>query len=114
MSFFERRVRGFRVVEVTGLAVLLVLMLVVYLAKTFAGGERAQIAHVEREISQEKQRVRLLRAEVAHLEKPERLERLSREYLGLEPVTAKREIKAETIATLTAPVIVDVAETQQP
>jgi cell division protein FtsL len=113
MSFFERRVRGFRVVEVTGLVVLLVLMIVVYLAKTFAGGERAEIARVEREISQEKQRVRLLRAEVAHLEKPERLERLSREYLGLAPINAKAEVSAEKIATLTAPVVMDV-ETAQP
>ena len=99
---FARRWRGFRVIELTGLAVLLVLMLVVYLAKTFAGGERAEIARVEREISQERARVRLLRAEVAHLEQPERLERLSREYLGMEPIGAKREIAADAITNLAA------------
>lgn len=99
---FARRWRGFRVIEVTGLAVLLVLMLVVYLAKTFAGGERAEIARVEREISQERARVRLLRAEVAHLEQPERLERLSREYLGMEPIGAKHEVAADAISGLAA------------
>ena len=97
---FTRRWRGFRIIELTGLAVLLVLMVVVYLAKTFGGTERSEIAHVEREISQERTRVRLLRAEVAHLEQPERLERLSREYLGMEPIGAKREVAADAIATL--------------
>jgi len=99
-DLYRRRVRGFRVVEVAGLAVLLVLMLVVYLAKTFAGSERTEIARVERQISDEKVRVRLLRAEVAHLEQPERIERLSRQFLGMEPVTAKREVNIETIPTL--------------
>ena len=97
---FTRRWRGFRIIELTGLAVLLVLMLVVYLAKTFGGTERSEIAQVERQISQERIRVRLLRAEVAHLEQPERLERLSRQYLGMEPIGAKREIAADAIATL--------------
>lgn len=99
-EFFERRWRGFRVVELTGLAVLLVLMLVLYLTKTLAGNERSQIARIEREISQERARVRLLRAEVAHLEQPERLERLSRQYLGMEPIGAKREVSADAIAGL--------------
>ena len=98
---FTRRWRGFRIIELTGLAVLLVLMLVLYLTKTFAGTERSQIAQVEREIATERARVRLLRAEVAHLEQPERLERLSRQYLGMEPIGAKREIAADSIASLT-------------
>ena len=98
---FARRWRGFRVIELTGLAVLLVLMLVLYLTKTFGGAERSQIARVERDIAQEKARVRLLRAEVAHLEQPERLERLSREYLGMEPIGAKREVAADAVASLT-------------
>lgn len=102
-DLFQRRIRGFRVVEVTGLAVLLVLMLVVYLAKTFAGSERTEIARVERQIDGEKVRVRLLRAEVARLEQPERIERLSRQYLGMQPVTAKREVNIETIPTLNTP-----------
>ena len=99
---FTRRWRGFRVIELTGLAVLLVLMLMLYLTKTFGGAERTEIASIEREISQERTRVRLLRAEVAHLEQPERLERLSREYLGMEPIGAKHEVAAADIAALSA------------
>lgn len=98
---YERRWRSFRVVDMTLAGVLIVLMLVVYLAKTFAGSERAQIAHIERQIGDEKVRVRLLQAEVAHLEQPGRIEALSRQYLGLQPVSAKQEIKADALTTLT-------------
>ena len=97
---FARRWRGFRVIELTGLAVLLVLILVLYLTKTFAGAERSQIARIERDIATERARTRLLRAEVAHLEQPERLEKLSREYLGMEPIGAKREVAADAVASL--------------
>ena len=39
LGVFEQRYRGFRVVEIGGIGVLLVLILLVYLAKTSAGGE---------------------------------------------------------------------------
>jgi len=97
---YERRWRGFRVVDLGLFGFLMVLMLVVYLAKTFGGAERSQIAHVERQISDEKVRVRLLQAEVAHLEQPGRIEALSRQYLGLQPVSAKQEIKADALVTV--------------
>ena len=97
---YERRWRGFRVVDLGLFGFLMVLMLVVYLAKTFGGAERSQIAQVERRISDEKVRVRLLRAEVAHLEQPGRIEALSRQYLGLQPVSAKQEIKADSLVTV--------------
>lgn len=101
MGFYERRWRGFRVVDLTLVGVLLTLMLTVYLAKTFGGAERSQIARVENQIGDEKVRLRLLQAEVAHLEQPDRLEALSRQYLGLQPVSAKQEIKADALATVT-------------
>jgi cell division protein FtsL len=97
---YEQRFRGFRVVDLTLVGVLLVLMLTVYLAKTFGGAERSEIARVERQIDQEKVRGRLLQAEVAHLEQPGRLEALSRQYLGLQPVSAKQEIKPDALTTL--------------
>jgi cell division protein FtsL len=98
---YERRWRSFRVVDLTLVGVLLVLMLVVYLAKTFGGAERSEIARVEARIGQEKLRVRLLQAEVAHLEQPGRIETLSRQYLNLQPVSAKQEIKADGLSTVT-------------
>jgi len=75
-SLLDRRYRGFRVIEIGGLGVLLVLALVVYLAKTHAGGERADIDRIQAQIDDEQARVTLLKAEVAKLEQPERLETL--------------------------------------
>jgi len=95
-SIFDRRVRGFRVVEVVCLTVLLVLVLGVYMAKTFAGRERAQIAEVEQQIDDEKIRVRLLKAEVAYLEQPRRIEMLAQQ-LGLTPISPEHETTEDAL-----------------
>ena len=100
MSWINRRVRGFRLIDLVALGLLAALILGVYLAKTIAGGERAKIAGVERQIVAEKARIRLLQAEVSHLEQPARIERLSETYLGLAPVSFKRETGPEALAAL--------------
>lgn len=100
MSLLARRVRGFRLVDLVALGVLVLLILGVYLAKTMAGRERAQIATVERQITAEKARIRLLQAEVSHLEQPARIEHLSETYLGMAPVNVKHEATADSLATL--------------
>lgn len=97
MSVFTRKIRGFRLVDMIGLGLLIAIILGVYLAKTVAGRERAEIAKIERQIKAERQRIRLLQAEVAHLEQPGRIERLAVAYLKLEPVTANRETEVERI-----------------
>jgi hypothetical protein len=100
LGVFDQRFRGFRVIEIGGVGVLLALILLVYLAKTIAGSESAEIDHVQRQIGDERARVTLLRAEVASLEQPERLETLSNKYLGLQPVDAKHDIDAQALATI--------------
>ena len=95
-SMFDRRVRGFRVVELVCLGVLLALVLGVYMAKTFAGRERAQIAEVERQIADEKVRVRLLKAEVAFLEQPRRIEQLA-VGMQLAPIKPERETTEDAL-----------------
>lgn len=65
-----------------------------------AGRERAEIAKVERQIREEKARIRLLQAEVAHLEEPARLEQLSTAHLGLAPVSIKRDVNADGLADI--------------
>jgi len=100
MNWLNRRVRGFRLVDLVALGLLTVLILGVYLAKTIAGGERAKIATVERQIADEKARVRLLQAEVSHLEQPARIERLSETYLGLAPVSERRVADIDSLPDL--------------
>lgn len=93
---FNRRVRGFRVVEVVGLGILLTLVTSVYLAKTFAGSERQQIARIEQEIRDEGMRKRLLEAEVAHLEQPRRIEQLA-QMMQLQPIAPDHEITEDAL-----------------
>lgn len=97
MNWLNHKVRGFRLVDLIAVPVLTLLILGVYLAKTVAGGERAKIATVERQIAAEKARIRLLQAEVTHLEQPARIERLSETYLGLAPVSEKRVANLEDL-----------------
>lgn len=97
MSFFARRVRGFRLVDLIAAGLLVAVILGVYLAKTLAGRERTEIANVTRQIDAELQRIRLLEAEVAHLEQPGRIERLAVVYLKMSPVTAHREAGVDQV-----------------
>jgi hypothetical protein len=93
---FNRRVRGFRVVEVVGLGILLSLVTGVYLAKTFAGSERQEISRIEQEIVDEGVRKRLLEAEVAHLEQPRRIEQLAL-MMQLKPIAPDHEINEDAL-----------------
>ncbi|MGE0830420.1 MAG: septum formation initiator family protein [Hyphomonadaceae bacterium] len=67
-------------------AILIILVLVgwLYKAKTDAVQTRAHIAELADDLKEERADVRELRAEVAHLESPERIEDLARENLDLE------------------------------
>ncbi|MDP1873253.1 cell division protein [Phenylobacterium sp.] len=103
MSVLNRRIRGFRLVDVIALGLLVLLIMSVYLAKTIASRERAEIASVERQIAAERAQIRLLEAEVAHLEQPSRIERLSTLYLEMGPVDVTRETTADSLAALAPP-----------
>lgn len=96
-ALFSHRIRGFRTLNIAFSATLLVLAVGVNLAKTVAGRERNEIGRVESDISKERQRIRVLEAEVAHLEQPERLERLARGYLDMAPVAARQEASVDTL-----------------
>ena len=100
MSVFTRKIRGFRLLDLIGVGLLVIIIVGVYLAKTMAGTERADIARIERQIGAEKARIRLLQAEVAHLEQPGRIERLSVAYLNMAPVPAIREATADQLIPL--------------
>ena len=91
-----RSLRGLRLVEAFALLMLLMMILGNYLAKASAGRERGEITAVEAKINEEQRRVRLLDAEVAHLEQPGRLEVLAA-AAGLGPTVAKHEGAVEQL-----------------
>ena len=90
-SIFNRRIRGFRLIEILAGACLVTLVISVYLTKAAAGRESAAIASINKDISDQQRQVRVLKAELARLEQPERLEALSSRYLDLGPVAARHE-----------------------
>jgi cell division protein FtsL len=98
-GFMGRTLRGVRLVEFGALMVLLVLALGVYLAKAAAGRERADITEVQSQIDDEQKRLRLLQAEVAHLEEPERLNALSAQ-IGLAPTNARHQAAPEELGDI--------------
>ncbi|CAN7386555.1 cell division protein FtsL [Brevundimonas sp. LjRoot202] len=96
---FDWKVRGVRWIEIIGLVLVAAMIFSVYLAKAAAANESAEIASLERQIRQNGQRVRLLRAEVARLEQPGRLEALSR-IAGLAPVDVHRQATVTSLPEL--------------
>lgn len=97
MSLLDHRTRGFRTINVVFCAMFAATAVTVLLAKAYAGREVRDIARTERSIGEENKRIRLLKAEVAHLEQPERLERLSRAYLAMAPVNVKQETTVDDL-----------------
>lgn len=95
------KIRGVRWVEIIGVMLVAAMVFSVYLAKAAAARESARITDLERQITDNGQRVRLLRAEVARLERPGRLEALSR-GAGLGPVDVHRQATEASLPTLVA------------
>jgi hypothetical protein len=96
-ALFQARYRSFRVIDLSALIFLILLVLGVYAFKAHAGGETAKIAEANVQITDEQRRIRILNADLAHLEQPARLEQLSGQYLGLAPVAAKHETTPESL-----------------
>lgn len=98
---YSWKIRGVRWVEIIGVMLVAAMVFSVYLAKAAAARESARITDLERQITDNGQRVRLLRAEVARLEQPGRLEALSR-GAGLGPVDVHRQATEDSLPSLKA------------
>ncbi len=91
-AIFTRRIRGFRVIDIAAVLIIVVTALASYAFKTSAGAEDADANGVETQILDQEKRIRLLDAEIARLDDPTRVEALSTQYLGMGPVSARQDI----------------------
>ena len=98
-SVFDWKVRGFRVTEIIGVAILAAVVVSVYFVKAQAARQSAEIAALQSDISHQRQRVRLLTAETARLEEPARLEALSRQA-GLAPISIEQSADLDALPEL--------------
>lgn len=96
---FDWKIRGVRWVEIIGVVCVALMILSVYVAKAAAARESARIGDLQREISANRERVRLLRAEVTRLEQPARLEALSR-GIGMAPLDSQRQASEAALTEL--------------
>ncbi|SFS50169.1 cell division protein FtsL [Brevundimonas viscosa] len=96
---FAWKIRGVRWVEIIGVVLVAAMIFSVYVAKAAAARTGSEIADLERQIAQNGRRVRLLRAEVARLEQPARLEVLSR-GAGLVPVDVHRQAGVDQLPAI--------------
>ena len=98
---FDWKVRGIRWIEIIGVVCVAAMVFSVYIAKAAAARESARIGELESDIADNRQRVRLLRAEISRLEQPGRLEALS-QAAGLAPVNVHRQATEEELPGLKA------------
>lgn len=101
-GFLTRRVRGFRVMDIAAVSLIVTIAVGSYAFKTFASVEDADAKGVETQILQEQKRIRLLKAEIARLEDPRRMEALSTQYLGMAAVSPGHDIPAEALPRIAA------------
>ncbi len=95
---FTHRIRGFRVLDIAFVCLIVSIAVASYAFKTFASAEDADASGVEARIVQEQKRIRLLDAEIARLEDPRRIETLATQYLTLGPPAASQEIEPTALA----------------
>ena len=69
-----------------------------YYVKTRAQSAKKEVRRLERLITQEEASLRVLKAEIAYLENPERLMELSEQHLGLTPTDNDNVISLSDIA----------------
>jgi hypothetical protein len=75
------------------------LMIALYYVKTRAQTARKNVQALQYEIALQETAIDVLRAEIAHLENPERLQTLSAKYLGHEPTQTRQMMTLEDIET---------------
>ena len=91
-AVMNARVRGFRVVTLLAVTLLLVMAVGSYAMKTIAGAQDAGAAGLDDQIVQERKRIRMLNLEIASLGSQHRVGDLSRRLLNLGPLDPHRDI----------------------
>ena len=104
LRILNRRIVGFRVIELVSAGLLTAMVLTVYLAKVGAGDKTDDSDHIQQQIIDTQADIRLLKVELANEERPERLTALAAQYLNMAPIAPKHEIDADALA--------DVVQTQ--
>lgn len=96
-SVFEKRYYNVRLVNIIAAGVLAAVALGLYMAKIKAAEARETITVLRAKLLEDRRATSVLRAEIAHLEEPDRLKYLAQTYLGLTPREARQEPGADKL-----------------
>lgn len=87
-----------RTLQILALALIVALTIGLYKAKTDAAAARAHVADLQSQITDTQADMRALRAEIAHLESPARVEAMAQSELGLHPGAQSTALPESAIA----------------
>jgi hypothetical protein len=100
VRLLKTRVRGVNLMGAMALVCPVALALSVYLFKAGASQEGARISDLDSQITAELRDVRRLREDVTRLDQPARIEHLSAQYLTLQPVKMKQEVRPSDLSAV--------------
>ncbi len=92
-----------RVINLFLVGCVVALSFVIYQQKYESQAMDRRVAELRRAVDGERNAVAVLWAEWSHLNRPKRLERLARKYLGLRPLKASQILTASQYAALAQP-----------
>ncbi len=92
-----------RILNVVAIVLIAALALGLYKSKQEASSDMARIESLSDEIAREREALRTLLSEMAHLEDPARLRALASEHLGLEVIDPLRVVALEDAALMYEP-----------
>ncbi|WP_421790865.1 cell division protein FtsL [Hyphobacterium sp.] len=89
-----------KALNILGFVVALVLAVALYIAKTEAQEARERLVEIRSELAEERRQINVLNVDIAHLEDPDRMRALARQYLGFEPLDPMREVSMSDLPLL--------------
>ncbi len=98
-----------RIINLVLIGCVVALSFVIYQQKYQSQAMDRRIAELRQSIDGERDAVGVLRAEWSHLNRPKRIERLARKYLGLRPLKASQIMTARQYAAMRQPSPAEVA-----
>ena len=101
-AMLSARIRGFRVVNVLGFALLIALAVGGYAFKAVASDQDAKVRALDDQIAQEQKRIHVLKLEVAELGAAPRIKARAQQFLNLQPIDPRHDITTDALPVVVA------------
>ncbi len=96
-QIFEQRIRGFRLIDLIGCALVLAIIFWVCVSKAREDQDKQRMSQIDQQIAEQQQVVDGLKIKVARLESPTRLEALATTVLNMKPVENGHEAGLDSL-----------------